>query len=156
MILLIKGYLLDTSVISVLTPGREALIPKALGQWLQAHHNSIFLPSVAVAEIAQGIAKLRRAGGEGRANRLDHWLDGLLAMYADRILPIDAQVARLAGQLSDAAIAQGCHPGFADVAIAALAQNAGLLLLTCNLKHFLPLGIACIDPLSALPAVDSV
>ena len=74
-----------------------------------------------------------------------------MASYTDRILPLDAQAARLAGQISDAAIAQGCHPGFADVAIAALAQNAGLILLTCNLKHFLPLGLACADPLIALP-----
>ena len=79
------------------------------------------------------------------------FMDGLLASYTDRILPLDAQAARLAGQISDAAIAQGCHPGFADIAIAALAQNAGLLLLTCNLKHFQPLGVACADPLIALP-----
>ena len=89
--------------------------------------------------MAQGIGKLRRAGGVDRANRLDRWLDGLLGTYADRILPLDAQVARLAGQISDAAVAQGRHPGFADLAIATLAQNAGLLLLTCNLKHFGPL-----------------
>ena len=101
--------------------------------------------------MAQGIGKLRRAGGMKRADRLDRWLDGLLATYANRILPLDAQTARLAGQISDAAIAQGRHPGFADVAIAALAQHAGLLLLTCNLKHFQPLGVACADPLIALP-----
>ena len=75
----------------------------------------------------------------------------VLAAHADRILPLDAQAARLAGQISDAAIAQGRHPGFADVAIAALAQHAGLLLLTCNLKHFQPLGVACADPLVSLP-----
>ena len=146
-----KGYLLDTSVVSVLAPGREAYVPTPLGTWLQAHHKELFLPSIAVAEMAQGIGKLRRAGGAERADRLDRWLDGLLAAYADRILPLDAQAARLAGQISDAAIAQGRHPGFADVAIAALAQNAGLLLLTCNLKHFQPLGVACADPLIALP-----
>lgn len=72
--------------------------------------------------------------------------------YAGRILPLGAQAARLAGQMSDAAMAQGRHPGFADVAIAALAQHAGLLLLTCNLRHFQPLGVACADPLIALPA----
>jgi hypothetical protein len=54
--------------------------------------------------------------------------------------------------MSDAAIAKGRHPGFADVAIAALAQHAGLLLLTCKLKHFEPLGVACADPLITLPA----
>lgn len=146
-----KGYLLDTSVVSALAPGREAFVPAALAEWLQAHHQELFLPAIAVAEMAQGICKLRRAGGTERADRLDRWLDGLLAAYADRILPLDAHAARLAGQLSDAAMAQGCHPGFADVAIAALAQHAGLLLLTCNLKHFQPLGVACADPLTALP-----
>jgi hypothetical protein len=147
-----SGYLLDTSVVSVLAPGREPRAPAALTQWLQAHHEGLFLPSIAIAEMAQGIGKLRRAGGTERADRLDHWLDGLLAAYADRILPLDAHAARLAGQISDAAMAKGCHPGFADVAIAALAQHAGLLLLTCNLKHFQPLGVACADPLVALPA----
>lgn len=146
------GYLLDTSVVSVLAPGREAFVPVALGPWLQAHHEALFLPSIAIAEMAQGICKLRRAGGKERADRLDRWLDGLLADYGERILPLDAHAARLAGQLSEDAIARGCHPGFADVAIAALAQHAGLLLLTCNLKHFQPLGIRCVDPLIALPA----
>lgn len=149
---LYKGYLLDTSVVSVLAPGRQAFVSSPLIEWLQAHHQELFLPAIAVAEMAQGIGKLRRAGGTERADRLDRWLDGLLTTYADRILPLDAQAARLAGQISDAAVAQGCHPGFADVAIAALAQHAGLLLLTCNLKHFEPLGVACADPLIALPA----
>lgn len=147
-----KGYLLDTSVVSVLAPGREAFVPTPFGQWLQAHHQALYLPSVAIAEMAQGIGKLRRAGGAERADRLDRWLDGLLAAYGDRILPLDAQAARLAGQMSDEAQAQGRHPGFADVAIAAIAQHAGLLLLTRNLKHFQPLGVACADPLVTLPA----
>ena len=146
-----NGYLLDTSVISVLAPEREAFAPSPLAGWLQAHHQTLYLPSIVVAEMAQGIGKLRRAGGAERAERLDRWLDGLLAAYADRILTLDAPAARLAGQLSDAAMAKGCHPGFADVAIAALAQHAGLLLLTRNLKHFEPLGVACADPLIALP-----
>ena len=148
---MLKGYLLDTSVVSVLAPGRESFVPTPLSEWLQAHHKQLYLPCIAIAEMAQGIGKLRRAGGAERADRLDRWLDGLLSIFADRILPLDAQAARLAGDISDAAMAQGRHPGFADVAIAALAQNAGLLLLTCNLKHFEPLGVACADPLVALP-----
>jgi len=149
---LVKGYLLDTSVVSILAPGREFFVPTPFGEWLQTHHEQLFLPCVAIAEMAQGIGKLRRAGGVERAERLDHWLDGLLNVYADRILPLDAQAARLAGDISDAAIARGRHPGFADAAIAALAQNAGMLLLTCNLKHFEPLGVVCVDPLVQLPS----
>ena len=133
-----NGYLLDTSVVSVLAPGREVFVPAPLQDWLREHHKQLYLPCIAIAEMAQGIGKLRRAGGVDRADRLDRWLD--------------AQVARLAGQISDAALAQGRHPGFADLAIAALAQNAGLLLLTCNLKHFEPLGVDCADPLIKLPA----
>jgi hypothetical protein len=34
----------------------------ALGAWLQAHHQKLFRPAIAIAEMAQGIAKLRRAG----------------------------------------------------------------------------------------------
>jgi toxin FitB len=149
---LCQGYLLDTSVVSALAPGREAYLPSTFGDWLQSHDAQLFLPAIAVAELAQGIAKLHRSGGTERAQRLDRWLDGLIAGFADRILPLDAQAARLAGQISDAAMAQGRHPGFADVAIAALAQNAGLLLLTRNLKHFQPLGVNCADPLMPLPA----
>ena len=133
-----NGYLLDTSVVSVLAPGREVFVPAPLQDWLREHHKQLYLPCIAIAEMAQGIGKLRRAGGVDRADRLDRWLD--------------AQVARLAGQISDAAVAQGRHPGFADLAIATLAQNAGLLLLTCNLKHFEPLGVDCADPLIKLPA----
>lgn len=66
-------------------------------------------------------------------------------------IAISREVARLAGLLSNHAIAQGRHPGFADVAIAALAQHTGLMLLTRNLKHFEPLGVACTDPIVRLP-----
>ena len=57
-----KGYLLDTSVLSVLTPGREAFVPAHLPPWLQAQHDKLFIPCITIAELAQGIGKLRRAG----------------------------------------------------------------------------------------------
>ncbi len=142
-------------MISALAPGRQVHLSAPLSQWLQEHHHQLFLPAVAIAEIAQGISKLRRTHGAnniGKADRLNHWLDGLVAGYADRILPLDAEAARLAGQISDAAMAKGCHPGFADVAIAAIAQHGQLLLLTVNLKHFEPLGVPCQNPLLALPS----
>lgn len=146
-----QSYLLDTSVISALAPGGENHLPARLADWLHLHDAQLFIPCIAVAEIAQGIGKLRRAGGVTRADRLDQWLDGLITGYGDRILSLDAPAARLAGRLSDEAIASGRHPGFADVAIAALAQNAGQVLLTRNLKHFQPLGVVCIDPMVKLP-----
>ncbi len=145
------GYLLDTSVVSTLAPGREAHLSAGVSDWVRAQSDKLFLPSIAVAELSQGIAKLRRSGASERANSLNLWLERLLAAYGDRILPLDAQAAVMAGEISDAAMAIGRHPGFSDVAIAAIAQRAHLVILTRNLKHFEPLGVACTDPFDQLP-----
>lgn len=51
------------------------------------------MPAIAIAEMAQGIGKLRRAGGTERADRLDHGFDGLLNTYANRILPLGVACA---------------------------------------------------------------
>ncbi len=146
-----SGYLLDTSVLSALAPAREAYLPAGFAQWLHARTERLFIPSIAVAELEQGICKLRRAGGRQRAARLSGWVDGLVAGFGERILSLDAATARAMGRLSDAAVAKGKYPGFADVAIAAMAKEAGLFLLTRDLKHFEPLGVACGDPMVRLP-----
>ena len=147
-----QSYMLDTSVISALAPGREAYLSAGFAYWLQTHDVQLFIPCIAIAELAQGIGKLRRAGGTARAERLDQWLEQLLAGFGDRIESLDPIAARLAGQMSDAAIAKGRHPGFADVAIAAMALHKGHMLLTHNLKHFEPLGVPCCDPFVQTPA----
>jgi len=144
------GYLVDTSVLSLLAPGRPSS-DETLAGWIRAHTDALYLSAVTIAEIEQGICKLRRAGGTDRADGLTRWLDGLIDSGADRILPFDARMGRIAGRLSDRAIAAGRHPGFADVAIAATAVAHDLVLLTRNGKHFAPLGIAFGDPADGLP-----
>lgn len=146
-----SGYLLDTSVISLVGPGKPPLAVEVT-DWLRDHADALFVPIVAVAEIEQGIAKLRRAGGTGRADRLSAWLDGLIGGYGTRILTLDTTSARTAGQLSDAARATGRNPGFADMAIAAIAVTHDLVVLTRNVRHFGPLGVAHVDPIEALPS----
>lgn len=86
-----------------------------------------------------------------RAARLSAWLDAVLGGYGDRVLPFDATAARLAGRLSDAVLAKGHNPGFADVAIAAIAAHRDLLVLTRNLRHFAALGVPHADPIDAPP-----
>ena len=139
------GFLLDTSVLSRLAPGRPAP-DVGFAAWLRAHDDHLYISTVTIAEIEQGICKLRRAGGVERAEALSQWLDALLAEGAARILPLDAAVGRTAGRLSDAAIAVGRHPGFPDVAIAATAVAHDLVLMTGNGRHFAPLGVAFVDP----------
>jgi predicted nucleic acid-binding protein len=148
---LTAGYLLDTSVLSLLAPDRPPVHPD-LAAWLQRHGDRLYLSAVTVAEIEQGICKLRRAGGTARAARIGTWLDALTRHGEHRILALDAQVARTAGAMSDAAVAIGRHPGFADLAIAATAKVHDLVVLTRNGRHFEPLGVTAVDPLGQLPA----
>jgi predicted nucleic acid-binding protein len=144
------GYLLDTSVLSLLAPGRPSP-DETLAGWIRDHNDALYISAVTIAEIEQGICKLRRAGGTDRADGLARWLDVLIDKGGERILSLDARTARIAGGLSDRSIAAGRHPGFADAAIAATAVAHDLLLLTRNGKHFAPLGIACSDPADGLP-----
>jgi len=106
---------------------------------------------VTLAEIADGIAKARREGATRKAGELDAWLETLLHLYRERVLTFDAATARVAGMLSDRARGQGQAPGFADIIIAATALQHGLTILSCNLKHFEPLGVRALDPFAALP-----
>ena len=138
----------------MLAPDRPSL-DQGLSDWLRAHTDELYLTAVSVAEIEQGIGKLNRAGGASRAERLTAWLDALLNRFADRVLAFDGPVGRVAGRLSDRALAAGRHPGFADVAIAATAEAHGLTLLTRNVRHFEPLGIVFADPFVALPQAHS-
>jgi predicted nucleic acid-binding protein len=122
-----------------------------LAEWLRRQADALYLSAVTIAEIEQGICKLRRTGGTERADRLTVWLNELLITSPERILPLDGRVGREAGILSDRAFAIGRHPGFADIAIAATASTYDLVLLSQNGRYFAPLGIPVIDPAADLP-----
>lgn len=139
------GLLLDTSFLSEWAPGR-ANDSTASVVLLGANARSLYVPAIAVAEIEQGICKLKRAGGVERAARLSNWLDDLITDFGPRIVSFDAAVARRAGALSDLARSRGLNPGFPDIAIAATAIEHELTLVTRNGRHFDGLGVVWIDP----------
>ena len=143
-------YLVDTDVLSTGAPGRRER-SAALVDWMDARSDALFLSAVTVAEIHHGIARLKRTGAAERAARLHDWLDLVLHLYGDRVIPFDIDAARAAGPLMDKARATGQSPGFADLAIAATAGSRNLTVLTRNLRHFVPLNISAIDPFEALP-----
>ena len=144
-------YLVDTNVISARAPTRG--VPPELIAWMDAHSADLFLSVVTVAEIEDGIAKARREGAMRKRTNLEAWLETVLHLYGDRILPFGTPVARIAGRLSDRARSQGHAPGFADIVIAATAYHHGLTILSRNLKHFEPLDVAVLDPFAVLPPV---
>jgi toxin FitB len=142
-------YLVDTNVISASSPVRAA--PVALVEWMDAQSASLFLSSVTIAEIEDGIAKLRREGAGRKGADISTWLETVLHLHGDRILAFDTPTARIAGIVSDRARGLGHAPGFADIIIAATALRHGLTILSRNLRHFEPLGVAVLDPFAALP-----
>jgi len=113
----VSGWLLDTSVLSAFAPGKPP-IPPEIARWFREHSDELYLSTITVAEIEAGIAKLRRTGSASRAGMLNEWFERILTFYADRMLPLDLDAARIAGMLGDEAAAIGRNPGFADVAIA--------------------------------------
>jgi len=141
----VKGWLLDTDVLSATSPGKRPL-PPATSAWFRERTEALYLSTVTAAEIEAGIARLRRLGSATRADNLREWFDRIVDAYAERILPFDIAAARIAGALGDAALAAGRHPGFADVAIAAISQSRGLVVATMNRRHFEPLGVAVTNP----------
>ena len=143
-------YLVDTNVISAGAPTRAAARPD-LASWMNTQSDRLFLSAVTIAEISDGIAKAGREGASRKAADLTAWLDTLLHLYAERVLAFDVSVARLAGDLLDRARGRGHAPGFADIVITATAQHHRLVILTRNLRHFEPLGVAALDPFAALP-----
>ena len=106
----------------------------------------LFLSTVTVAEIEDGIAKARREGARLKATALAAWLETIVHLYSDRTIPFDINAARIAGRLSDRARGNGHSPGFPDLAIAGTAMAHRLTVLTRNLQHFGPLGVPARDP----------
>jgi predicted nucleic acid-binding protein len=114
---------------------------------------SLFLSAVTVAEIEDGIAKSRREGATRKSADLTAWLETVLHLYGDRVLAFDTPTARIAGAIADRARGRGHAPGLADVIVAATAQRHQLTILSRNVRHIEPLGVAVIDPFKKLPPV---
>jgi len=131
-------FLIDTMLISELRlrqrdPGVVAWISRQRPE-------DCFLSVVSISEIERSIAR-KRTSDAGFAQQLAGWLDQLLRLYGDRLLPVDVGVARRWGLLS----AEIGHGG-ADLLIAATALERGLTVVTSNLRHFEPTGVAIINP----------
>lgn len=143
-------FLVDTDVLSAGAPSKARATP-ALIEWMDRNSENIYVSVVTIAEIEDGIVKSAREGATRKAARLREWLETLIHLYGQRILPFDLAAARIAGSLSDKARSQGQTAGFADLAIAAIAKHHDLTILTRNLKHYVLFGVAAHDPVAQLP-----
>jgi toxin FitB len=142
----LSGYLLDTNVVSMLSPTRAASVDFL--KWLRRKDDAgeVFLSAVTVHEIRRGIGLLEHKGATTKAAKLEVWLSGLLSIYADKILAFDALAAAFSGRLEAEAISVGNHPGMADAAIAGIAKARDLIIVTHNTKDFEPFGVSIVSP----------
>ncbi len=133
-------YLLDTIVISEL---RRRQRDPGVVAWLgEQNSDDLYLSVISLGEIERGIAMKQKDDGVF-ARRLERWLEGLLSLYGQRILPVDGAIARRWGQLS-AGIG---HHG-ADLMIAATALEHALKVVTRNVRPFIPTGVDVVNPFS--------
>lgn len=130
--------LLDTVVLSEL---RKARPSTAVVRWLSNQRDSdLFLSVVSLGEIERGI-EMKRTSDPAFADVLERWLDDLVHLYGDRILPVTPAVARRWGKL-----AANIGNDSADLLIAATAIAHGLQVATRNVRHFAATGVGVVDP----------
>lgn len=136
--------LLDTCVVSeIRRPGGAAPVKHAVAHLSE---DDTYLSAITLGELASGIARL----DEGRRRReLTVWLDGLEIGFADRVLAVDAEVARLWGELDATARRIGRPVGVQDGLIAATARRHGLHVMTRNVDDFAPTGTLVVNPWEA-------
>lgn len=133
-------FLLDTVIISEI---RKKQPDSGVIEWLSSQPGSqLYLSVVTLGEIERGIER-RRKTEPAFAATLAAWLESLTLLYADRILPITPAIVRRWGRLS----AQIGNDS-ADLLIAATGLAHHLTVVTCNVSHFEPTGIAVVNPFS--------
>jgi toxin FitB len=90
-------YLLDTNVLS------EARRPRGdervIGWISSIPTDDLYLSALVVGEVRRGIERLKWRDPH-QAEAYEVWLDTILSDYADRILPVDAEVADEWGRMS--------------------------------------------------------
>ncbi|MDE3026906.1 MAG: type II toxin-antitoxin system VapC family toxin [Paracoccaceae bacterium] len=131
-------YLLDTNVISaVRRPDRAPRV----AAWLSGKsEQDLFLSVITIGEIERGIRQ--QEGREPAFVRdLRAWLDRTVLLFSDRLLPFDAEDARIWGRLS----AEIGHTG-ADLMIAASALRHAATVVTGNVRDFAPTGVMIENP----------
>jgi predicted nucleic acid-binding protein len=140
-------FLIDTVTLSELR--RRQRDPAVVAWFERQRATELFLSVISIGEIERGIER-QRATDPGFAGALTAWLDRVLVLYGERILPFDLRTARRWGALS-AALGNDS----ADLMIAATALEHGLTVVTHNVSDFEPTRVAVLDPFSRRPSRKS-
>jgi toxin FitB len=132
------SFLLDTNVVS------EARKPAAnpnVQAWLASVPGlELYLSVLVIGEIRQGIERLRRRD-PAQAAVYETWLSTLLRDYADRVIPVTAEVAQEWGRLN----VPDPLPVIGGL-LAATAKVRGWTLVTRNTGDLANSGVRLLNP----------
>ena len=135
------SYLVDTNVLSEARKSRRCDL--GVASWFAAvPATEIYVSALTAGEIRKGV-EARRRRDELAARALERWLEELMTTYADRILPVDEEVADRWGRLN---VPDPLPP--IDGLLAATASVHGLTLVTRNVRHVERTGVELLNPFS--------
>ncbi|MBI4967252.1 MAG: type II toxin-antitoxin system VapC family toxin [Rhodospirillales bacterium] len=141
-------YLLDTVVLSELRKEQRWRNPGVVA-WIETVAPAdLFVSVLSIGESERGIEG-QRAVHPAFADALAGWLEVVLRVHGDRILPVTVGIARRWGKLS----ARIGNKGL-DLAIAATALEHGLTVATRNLADFAQTGAASFNPFETPPRAE--
>jgi predicted nucleic acid-binding protein len=131
-------YLLDTNVLS--ETRKKQANERVISFLSAAEPSALFISVLSLGELRKGVALKIRSDADA-AKRLGAWVDGLEFSFGERILGVDAAIARQWGELS----AQRSRPTV-DTLLAATALVHKLTLVTRNISDVHDLGVKLLDP----------
>ena len=117
----------DTDIISDDLRGRDAR-PSARLNAVRLQLGRLTVSAITIFELFRG---LHKSGMAGALQKLEHRLDRF------NVLPVDSEVAKLAGEIDGQLRRRGFTIGAADPMIAASAILHGGTLITGNTAHFM-------------------
>jgi predicted nucleic acid-binding protein len=135
------SYLLDTNVLSETRKSRRN---PGVTDWISVTPpDRMYLSVLTIGEIEKGITNLLVRGDQRQATLFENWLADVTEAFGDRILPINAQIAREWGQHN-----AGRAAPVVDALIAATAKVHGWTMVTRNTKDFAHSGVRLLNPFS--------
>jgi predicted nucleic acid-binding protein len=133
------SYLLDTNLVSELR--KQSRADAGVREWYASvDASTLHLSVLVVGELRRGVERLRRRDALA-ASRLDRWVEGLLVLYASRILPVDQRVGETWGRFAS----PDPLPDV-DALLAATAIVHDLIFVTRDVRDVASTGVRTLNP----------
>lgn len=138
-------FLLDTNLVSEVTKARR---DPGAELWLSSTPpETMHISAITLAELRFGIDRM--TDGRRRDGLLRWYTEDVPAQFAGRILDVTFEVADRAGMVKARGRSSGVSTDDFDCLIAATAIVHDFTVVSRNVRHFAPLGIAILNPWTA-------